>query len=1013
MIGKLLQKIFGTASERAIKKIKPILDEINQIYEGLSNLTDEQLAGKTDEFKKRIAERCSDINNEIISLNDDVQHAENIDERENLLNRIDDLKDDLYNAEREILDELLPEAFAVVKEVCRRLVGKEFTVTGHKLLWDMVPYDVQILGGINLHMGKISEMATGEGKTLVAAMPLYLNALIGKGAHLVTVNDYLAKRDSQWISPIYNFLGLSVGCIDDNLEPHSDERREQYHKDITYGTNNQFGFDYLRDNMASRAIDRVQRDFYYAIIDEVDSVLIDEARTPLIISGPVPSSIDEKYKKWVSPVDILVRKQRNMSNQLVADAEKYLEEGENDKAGEALLMVERTTPKNTRFLKLIKKSGVQQLISKAESIHLRDKTMHELDANLYFAKEERESSINLTDKGSADLSPGDKDMFTLPDLGYEIDKVDRDDSLSEEEKSIQKKKIYETYSERSETLHAISQLLKAYTLFEKDVDYVVKDNKVMIVDEFTGRLMAGRRFSDGLHQALEAKENVAVGKETQTYATITLQNFFRIYKKLAGMTGTALTEANEFWEIYKLDVVSIPTNKPIAREDFEDNVYLSRREKYNAILAEIEKHHSAGRPILVGTVTVEVSETLSRMLKRKGISHSVLNAKHHEQEAEIVSEAGRLNAVTIATNMAGRGTDIKLAPGVKELGGLHIIGSERHDSRRIDNQLRGRAGRQGDPGSSVFFVSMEDDLMRLHAGGERIASVMERVGAPEGEAMVHPLVSSSIEKAQKRVETQNFAIRKHLLEYDDVMNQQRTVIYSKRNEILDTEDLTLKYRELILEFVTGLVEDFTDRNRPPSDWDWSSIHAEFSRVFLTKLDLDNVGEIKNRNIEEVIFEQAWHAFELKKTILGEEIMRGLMNFALIATIDKKWMEHLHAMDTLKEGINLRSYAQKDPLIEYKREGYDIFVEMLADITKDSLLRFFHTQVRFENPHMPRRLQTKHESVSAFDKKALTNNKSDQTPKAQPMKAEEKKVGRNDPCPCGSGKKYKQCCGKDQ
>lgn len=1028
MLGKMIQKIFGTASERACKKIWPIVDVVNEKAEELKALTDDELKAKTDEFKAYIDDKAEPVRKQIREIQDELPEIEDPDVYSSYMGQIDTLQNQEYALEQEALDELMVEAFAVVKDTCRRLVDQEFTLMGHKTKWDMIPYDVQLLGAIVLHRGNIAEMKTGEGKTLVSTMPLYLNALVGKGAHLVTVNDYLAKRDAQWNGQIYKFLGLSVGCIEDSVKPHSKERKEQYSKDITYGTNNQFGFDYLRDNMSNMAEERVQREFYFCIIDEVDSVLIDEARTPLIISGPVESQIHEKYRQWVSSISDVVRKQTALSNRLVKEAKEDLDEGKERDAAFKLLKVQKSTPKNSQFMKLVKQQGIQKMVNSMEAEFMRDKNMHELEEQLYFAKDEKGGSLNLQEKGENIVAPNKPETFVLPELGYELDKIDDDESLSDEEKNKKKQKLYADYANRSEDIHAINQLLKAYTLFEKDNEYVVTNGKVVIVDEFTGRLMPGRRFSDGLHMALEAKENVKVEKETQTFATITIQNFFRLYRKLAGMTGTALTEAEEFYEIYKLEVLAIPTNRPVIRKDYEDVVYMTRREKYNAILDEIEDQHKEGRPILVGTVSVDVSETLARMLKRRGISHSVLNAKQHKKEAEIVTDAGRKGAVTIATNMAGRGTDIKLGDGVVDVGGLFIIGSERHESRRIDNQLRGRAGRQGDPGGSIFFVSLEDDLMRLHAGGDRIANVMEKVGAPKGEPMTHRLVSVSIEKAQKRVEAQNFAIRKHLLEYDDVMNQQRSVIYSKRNEILDSENLNHKYREYIEDFIDVLLENHTDPKTPLDTWDIEGMEAEFARVFLLQLDYEKLSQ-GEKTIHESIFERAWQALKLKSEILGEMITRDLMRWALLSTIDKKWKEHLHAMDTLKEGISLRSYAQKDPLIEYKKEGFEAFMEMLDNITKDTLIRFFHTQVRVPESALDNsRLNIRHDSVQNFDQRqmaaaSIRTDKPQTGPnraqrrakraKPEPIRKEEPKVGRNDPCPCGSGKKYKHCCGMKQ
>ncbi|PJA29422.1 MAG: preprotein translocase subunit SecA [candidate division Zixibacteria bacterium CG_4_9_14_3_um_filter_46_8] len=754
----IITKIFGSKHDRDVKKVLPIIEEINRYYDEYETLSDDQIKGKTDEFRKRLSDG-------------------------------------------ESLDDILPEAFAVVKQTCKRLCGKSWDVCGIEITWDMVPYDVQLIGGIVLHEGKITEMATGEGKTLVATFPIYLNALKGLGVHIITVNDYLAKRDSEWMGEIYKFLGLTVGCIQNEMDPPS--RKEMYRCDLTYGTNSEFGFDYLRDNMAQRPEDRVQRGFNFAIVDEVDSVLIDEARTPLIISGPVSVST-HRFKEMKPLVDKLVRKQAALVNQSIAEAEKLLEENKEYEAGIKLLGAQRGAPKNKRLLKLYKEQGTKKLVSRVELDYLRDKRIYEIDEQLYFAMDEKEHSINLTERGIGEMDPKDQQLFVIPDITEGLSEIEADSQTSEQEKIKKKEELYQLHAERSEKNHNINQLLRAYALYERDVEYVVQDGKVFIVDEFTGRLMPGRRYSDGLHQAIEAKEGVEIERETQTLATITLQNYFRMYNKLAGMTGTAETEAEEFYKIYKLDVTCIPTNEPVRRIDYDDYVYRTKREKYNAIIDEIVAKYNEGRPVLVGTVSVEVSETLSRMLKRKGVAHSVLNAKYHQQEAEIVAKAGRKGAVTIATNMAGRGTDIKLdssvvkSPNCKMVTepeanscpyydkceknvpcGLHIIGTERHESRRIDRQLRGRAGRQGDPGSSRFFLSLEDDLMRLF-GSDRISTIMDKLGIQEGEVIQHSMVTSAIGRAQKRVELQNFSIRKHLLEYDDVMNQQREVVYSLR-----------------------------------------------------------------------------------------------------------------------------------------------------------------------------------------------------------------------------------------
>ncbi|MEW5994725.1 MAG: preprotein translocase subunit SecA, partial [Candidatus Zixiibacteriota bacterium] len=704
----ILEKIFGTKHERDIKRMQPLMAEINEHFERLQSLSDEQLQAKTDEFKQRLADG-------------------------------------------ETLDDIMTEAFAVVKEVCRRLLGQTWQVCGLPVTWDMVPYDVQLIGAIALHQGKITEMATGEGKTLVATMPTYLNALTGKGVHIVTVNDYLARRDREWMEKIYEFLGLTTGVIQNQMT--NAERREMYECDITFGTANEFGFDYLRDNMSQRAEDRVHRNYNYAIIDEVDSILIDEARTPLIISGQVESSVHDRYRQMKSTVDMIVRKQTVLINDMIANAEKLLEEGKADdefEAGIMLLAARRGAPKNKRLLKILKEQGMQKLVTDVESAFMRDKKLHEIDDRLYFYIDEREHAIVLTDNGTSLLTKDEQKMFEIPDISTMLSEVEGDTSLSPEERQKKTDEIYRIHGERSEKVHAINQLLRAYSLYEKDVEYVVQDGRVMIVDEFTGRILPGRRYSDGLHQAIEAKEGVTVEAESQTLATITLQNYFRMYDKLAGMTGTAETEAQEFFDIYKLDVMVIPTNKPVIRDDNDDRIYRTRWEKYKAIINEIEEKHKKGQPVLVGTISVEVSETLSRMLKRVGIPHNVLNAKQHQREAEIVAHAGERGAVTIATNMAGRGTDIRLGDGIVDLGGLHIIGTERHEARRIDRQLRGRSGRQGDPGSSIFYLSLEDDLMRLF-GGERLSNVMDRLGVQEDEVITHKMVTRAIERAQKRV----------------------------------------------------------------------------------------------------------------------------------------------------------------------------------------------------------------------------------------------------------------------
>ncbi|MDZ7373078.1 MAG: preprotein translocase subunit SecA [candidate division KSB1 bacterium] len=1060
-MASLIAKIFGTKHERDIKKIMPIVRQINEIYESYHSLTDEQLRAKTLEFKDRIRQRVEPIQRRIAELEEllraDVVGGDGREEivPERIREEIAQLEDEEFRITQKTLDEILPEAYAAVKETCRRLVGQRWKVTGHEIEWDMIPFDVQLIGAVVLHQGKIAEMATGEGKTLVATMPLYLNALPGKGVHLVTVNDYLAQRDAEWMGKIYEFLGLSVAYITNDMTPP--QRKKAYLADITYGTNNEFGFDYLRDNMAIRLEDQVQRGHYYAIIDEVDSVLIDEARTPLIISGPVEHSF-HRFSEMKPLVESLVRKQTHLVNSIVAEAERLLGEGKEYEAGIRLLQALRGAPKNKRLMKLLLEPGIKKLINHVENDFLRDKRMHEIDEELYFVIDERSHTIDLTEKGREELSPQDPELFVIPDLGTELARIADDQTLSPEEKIRKREEVEQLHAERSERVHNISQLLRAYSLFERDVDYIVtEDGRVVIVDEFTGRLMPGRRYSDGLHQALEAKEGVKIERETQTLATITLQNYFRKYKKLAGMTGTAATEAHEFWEIYKLDVVVIPTNKPVRRIDYDDVVYRTKREKYNAIIEEIEELYRQKRPVLVGTTSVEVSETLSRMLRRRGIPHNVLNAKYHQKEAEIVARAGQPGAVTIATNMAGRGTDIKLGPGVvkhpncalvkPEPGmepcpyiheyrcyedvpcGLRIIGTERHEARRIDLQLRGRAGRQGDPGSSRFYLSLEDDLMRLF-GSDRIAAIMDRLGVQEGEVITHRMVSKSIERAQKRVEMQNFEIRKHLLEYDDVMNRQREVIYAMRNQALRGENLRQDMMDRIEQFADDLVSKYASQSKYPDDWNWEAIQRDFQRTIRRPL-LINAEErltLKPEDLFARIRDQAIQAYVEKEKAVGEPAMRQLERLATLYVIDERWRDHLYAMDQLKEGIGLRAYGQKDPLIEYKSESFNMFQELLEDINRSVLELIFKTQVTVEVPLPVRRRRPVPEQLQAVHAPTVGMGLTAAAPvgeaseivtsqpggpaqvKRQPIKLGQK-IGRNDPCWCGSGKKYKHCHGR--
>ncbi|MFZ1083172.1 MAG: preprotein translocase subunit SecA [Candidatus Kryptoniota bacterium] len=1010
-----LKKIFGSKHERDVKKIVPIVEEINEAFEKLRDLSDDELRQKTIDFRARIKEDTAGLEKEIAELREKLKGDVEGEEHKGIYGRLEELEEERDNFVYDILDEILPEAFAVAKEACRRLVGQSWDVTGHKTVWDMVPFDVQLMGAVILHEGKIAEMATGEGKTLVAVMPLYLNALPGRGAHLVTVNDYLAKRDSEWMGKVFEFLGLTVGCIQSDMD--TSQRRKMYECDITYGTNNEFGFDYLRDNMGVEAEDIVQREHYYAIVDEVDSVLIDEARTPLIISGPVGST-EHSFDDMKPRIERIVNEQIRLINKYVGDAEKLLSEGKEKEAGVLILRSYRGFPKNKRLTKLLNEPSNKRLMQETELEYLKDSgsRMHEIDDELFYAVEEKTHVIDLTEKGREHLSSSsaDKDMFVLPDIGTEVAVIEGDKFLDPGQVQRKKEELYRLYAERSDRIHTVSQLLRAYSLYEKDVEYVVQDGKVLIVDEFTGRILQGRRYSEGLHQAIEAKEGVKVERDTQTLATITLQNYFRLYKKLAGMTGTAETEAGEFYDIYKLDVVVIPTNKPMTRDDINDVIYRTKREKYNAVINEIEEMKKISRPVLVGTTSVEVSETLSRMLKRRGTGHEVLNAKQHQREAEIVSRAGMPGAITIATNMAGRGTDIKLGPGVVEKGGLHIVGTERHEARRIDRQLRGRSGRQGDPGSTKFFLSLEDDLMRLF-GSDRIARVMDRFGMKEGDVIQHPMITRSVERAQKKVEENNFAIRKRLLEYDNVMNQQREVVYDRRRHALVGERLKDEIFDMLREHLNEIIENYYDNG------DIAGLVDELRRTFLIDVNFtpDEFRRLGKEGVASRAHDAAVEFYNRKEKELGVEIMSRLERMATLQVIDEKWKEHLREMDDLKEGINLRAYGQKDPLVEYKREAFDMFVVMLGTINKEVLQIVFRAfpAVPEEIPQrraarMPRRdqMQLQHDSAAGLGMQANREPAGQGQIKRKPVRVAEK-VGRNDPCPCGSGKKYKNCHGK--
>jgi preprotein translocase subunit SecA len=1045
---KLLEKLFGSKRDKDVDELYPIVDEINEHYEQYQSLTDEELQGKTAEFRQRISDRISEDQTRLDELNERLKEDIDADERDAIYEEIADLEKSIYETTQDMLNELLPEAFAVVKDAARRLGGREWEAGGSIITWEMVHYDVQLIGGIVLHQGKIAEMATGEGKTLVATLPTYLNALPGKGVHIVTVNDYLAKRDAEWMGKLYEWLGLTVGCIQANQQPHI--RKAQYDTDITFGTNNEFGFDYLRDNMVQRPEDMVQRGHNYAIVDEVDSVLIDEARTPLIISGPVGQASDQSFDLMKPRVERMVQLQMREVAAMIAEAEKLLETNDKknrEQAGVHLLRAQRGVPKNKRLAKLLQDASNKKLLQDTELEYLRDKgsRMHEIDDELYFAIDEKNHSIDMSDKGRQVIASAgeDPDVFLLPDLATELSMVDGSDAAPEE-KQTQRDEAVRRYAERSDRIHTIQQLLRAYSLYERDVEYVVDQGKVKIVDTFTGRILEGRRYSEGLHQAIEAKEGVEVERDTQTLATVTIQNYFRLYKKLAGMTGTAETEEAEFGEIYKLDVVVIPTNRDVIRDDMNDLIYRTKRAKYNAVVQEIEKMRSIGRPVLVGTTNVEVSETISRMLQRSKIPHSVLNAKQHEREAEIVAGAGQKGAVTIATNMAGRGTDIKLGPGVKDLGGLHILGTERHEARRIDRQLRGRAGRQGDPGSSQFFISLEDDLMRLF-GGERITTWMEKLGAAE-DVLEHKMLNNSVERAQKKVEENNFAIRKRLLEYDNVMNQQREVIYDRRRHALHGERLKSEVMEYVEDFVDNLVEVYYPDNL-------AALRNEVRTKLVIDIDIQSdpaaIEQLGKEGVKEKVLEFAHDFYNRKEEQLGADFMGALERHFVLNVIDEKWREHLRGMDELKEGIYLRAYGQRDPLIEYKKEAFELFSAMIGDINLEvmsNVYRYF-PEVRGRQPEAAqprqqsrsmragggsvsssRRLRFTHASAAGMGLGANPNAVVDSMEGTVPEEAgaapsadseegghtvvrEGKKIGRNDPCYCGSGKKYKHCHGR--
>ena len=984
----ILKKVFGSKSDREIKTLLPIVDEINQITETLASKSEVELLSRAQEIRKEIILVRESAEQEL--------QEKNLPEKE--------LKKLLQKTEQGTLDEYMPEAFAIVKETCRHLMGHSWKMTGQTTEWNMIPYDVQIAGAIILHRGKITEMKTGEGKTLVATMPIFLNALTGRGVHIITVNDYLAQRDAEWMGEVYKKLGLTIGYLQNSMD--NNQRREAYNCDITYGTNTEYGFDYLRDNMSLATEDQVQRGHAFAVVDEVDSVLIDEARTPLIISGSVDAPVDNTFQDLKPLIQNLVRKQNSLVSEFVKQAESYLKENKEQDAGLKLLQANRGMPKNRQFRKIFQESGMIKLAHNVESSYLRDKQMHKVDEDLYFSIDEKSHIIDITEKGRQLLAPNNPETFVIPDLGELLNDIDSQIDLTPNQIAKEKEKAHQLHAERSGKIHNINQLLRAYTLYEKDVEYVIQDGKVMIVDEFTGRVLPGRRYSEGLHQALEAKENVTIERETQTLATITIQNYFRLYDKLSGMTGTAETEAEEFGAIYNLDVTVVPTHTSVIREDRDDLVYKTKREKYNAVIEEISNCHKRGQPVLVGTISVEVSELLSRMLKRKGILHNVLNAKQHQKEAEIVTRAGQSGAITIATNMAGRGTDIKLGSGVKEVSGLHILGTERHDSRRIDLQLRGRSGRQGDPGSSQFYLSLEDDLMRLF-GSDRIAGIMDKMGVEEGEVITAKMVTRAISNAQKKVEGRNYGIRKHLLEYDDVMNQQRQVIYDIRNQALHGEDMKETVLEFIEEYVADELESQDSTN--PEDWNWESIKQNIASHLLVDADPDSMKSELNKDdlsiddVRDFIIEKTKNVYAARESLVPEEIMRGFERFVVLRTIDEKWKDHLYSMDQIREGINLRAYGQKDPLLEYKSEGFNLFQIMMGELNKTTVQRLLRTQLQGmeQAPQMRgqqvRNVQTQHKDTTgmgfAGQTRARQANQPDK-PARTPIHIE-KKTGRNE------------------
>jgi preprotein translocase subunit SecA len=1086
---QFIGKIFGSKSDRDLKQLTPYVDAVKEEYKRIDTLTADDLRAETDKLRHTIIEYIAEDEKKKAALREQLEDVEiEVDKKEDLAAEVDKLSRKIDEKLEEVLEQVLPKAFAIMKSTARRfndnktievaatqfdreisahkdhveirgdkaIWHNEWMAGGNMITWDMVHYDVQLIGGVVLHQGKIAEMATGEGKTLVATLPVFLNALAGKGVHVVTVNDYLSRRDSEWMGPLYEFHGLKVDCIDKH-QPNSEARKKAYRADITFGTNNEFGFDYLRDNMAINREDLVQRKHHYAIVDEVDSVLVDDARTPLIISGPVEKGEDQQFNEFRPIVEQLYTAQRSLVQQLLAEARKLIGQGDEENGGKLLLRAFKGLPKYTPLIKFLSETGIKQLLQKTENFYMQDnnKQMHLITDDLYFVIEEQQHSVDLTEKGHDLIARkvSDSAFFILPDIGTEISELDQK-GLSPQEKETAKDELLSEYAVKSERVHTVNQLLKAYAMFDKDVEYIVVDNKIKIVDEQTGRVLEGRRYSDGLHQAIEAKERVKVEAATQTFATITLQNYFRMYHKLAGMTGTAETEAGEFWSIYELDVVVIPTNRPVVRLDGDDLIYKTKREKYNAIIDRITSLTKEGRPVLVGTTSVEVSELLSRMLNMRGIKHNVLNAKQHAREAEIVAGAGYAAAVTIATNMAGRGTDIKLREGVKEAGGLAIIGTERHDSRRVDRQLRGRAGRQGDPGSSSFFVSLEDDLMRLFGSG-RIASVVDKMGMQEGEVLQHSMLSSSIERAQKKVEENNFGVRKRLLEYDDVMNSQREVIYTRRRNALYGERVDVDVANMMSDFADAFVQQMDGLDYDAFNHELIrqiSIECGFDKKVFKDSQLSELSQLLSEQIHtsysrraEALVAQAWPILKniyetqragyenvvvpvgdgkriyqvvlnLKKAYdsKGKELIRAINKTINLVMIDEYWKEHLRDMDDLKQSVQSATYEQKDPLLVYKFESFNLFSQMLEKIARDvlSFLLKAHIPLRRDQDRLD-----KAESERRTDMSRTQTSRPDLlTQSAEPRSNApvhvEKQVGRNDPCPCGSGKKFKHCHGKN-